>query len=331
MSETLAEEVTKKGSRQTYWTIRLLVDRDLQEECFRAYAYFRWADDVIDVGLENRADRVAFMRRQRKLLRGAENADLPPHLTAEERMLLELVRGERRGNSGLRSYINHFMAVLEFDAHRKGEKIRAEELEAYSAQLAQAVTDGIHYFIGNRRPSSMTENRYLAVTAAHITHMLRDAKEDALVGYVNIPEDRLDGYIVGTDLPQGPEMIAWIKERVKLARKYFRKGEEYFDGLPMLRLKLAGFWYVSRYDFVLTTIEEDGYRLRESYEIRAPISFWLNIAWGTAKVILLHLFGVFSRRSRSAASELGTVGEGPVFKLMPGAPDFPIQGRPTGR
>jgi phytoene/squalene synthetase len=307
MRGTLAEDITWKGSKQTYWTIRLLVDRDLQEDCFKAYAYFRWADDVIDVELENRADRVAFMQRQRKLLKGAENGDLPPDLTAEERMLLELVGRARQGNPGLRSYIDHFMAVLEFDARRKGGKIHAQALEAYSAHLAIAVTDGIHYFIGNHQPSPMTEKRYLAVTAAHITHMLRDAKEDARAGYVNVPAGRLDGYIVGTDLPGGPEMSAWIKARVKLAREYFRQGEEYFDGLRMLRLKLAGLWYVSRYDFVLTTIEEDGYRLRESYELHAPISFWLNIAWRTMRVILLHLLGVFSGRSRTAASGFGTV------------------------
>jgi len=29
--------------------------------------------------------------------------------------------------------------------------------------------------------------RYLAVTGAHITHMLRDAVEDAEAGYYNIP------------------------------------------------------------------------------------------------------------------------------------------------
>ena len=50
-SQSLAARITQNASKQTYYTIRLLVDRDLVPDAYRAYAYFRWVDDVLDAPL----------------------------------------------------------------------------------------------------------------------------------------------------------------------------------------------------------------------------------------------------------------------------------------
>ena len=47
-SAALARSITQASSKQSYYTARLLVDRDLVDDCCRAYGYFRWADDVVD-------------------------------------------------------------------------------------------------------------------------------------------------------------------------------------------------------------------------------------------------------------------------------------------
>ncbi len=47
----LARRITWASSKQSYLTARLLADRDLADDCLRAYAYFRWADDRIDISL----------------------------------------------------------------------------------------------------------------------------------------------------------------------------------------------------------------------------------------------------------------------------------------
>jgi hypothetical protein len=48
MITNLASSITKAGSYQTYYTIRFLVDRERVDDAYRAYAYFRWVDDVLD-------------------------------------------------------------------------------------------------------------------------------------------------------------------------------------------------------------------------------------------------------------------------------------------
>jgi hypothetical protein len=45
---TPAASITKVASKQTYYTIRLLVDRERVEDAYRAYGYFRWVDDTLN-------------------------------------------------------------------------------------------------------------------------------------------------------------------------------------------------------------------------------------------------------------------------------------------
>ena len=48
-SASLARSITWDGSKQTYIIARLLVDKELVNDFMRAYAYFRWMDNIIDV------------------------------------------------------------------------------------------------------------------------------------------------------------------------------------------------------------------------------------------------------------------------------------------
>ncbi len=98
-------------------------------------------------------------------------------------MLMELIRSEREERSGLRSYVHNMMAVMAFDAERRGRLISVDELKEYTRHLATAVTEAMHYFIGYGCKSPQDQTRYLAVSAAHITHMFRDTLDDIEAGY----------------------------------------------------------------------------------------------------------------------------------------------------
>jgi hypothetical protein len=78
----LARSISWQGSKQTYITGRLLIDRDLLDDFYRAYAYFRWVDDVIDISSHSDEERINYIKRQRDLIDGLYNnvrlADLAP-------------------------------------------------------------------------------------------------------------------------------------------------------------------------------------------------------------------------------------------------------------
>ena len=285
----LAQSITRASSKQTYYTARLLVDNDLMNDCYRAYAYFRWADDIIDVSSQSSDERVSFIRRQRELIDRLYRRERPDGLTPEEEIMADLISHDRGENSGLQSFIHNMFAIIEFDAYRKGRLISQQELTWYSNCLGKAVTDGIQYFIGNGHPYPTSDNHYLAATAAHIAHQLRDMVLDTVEGFINIPREYLEAHSISPEDVDSPPFRAWVRNRVEQTRQYFREGKRYLDELEVLRCKVAGYWYCARFEGLLDTIERDGYILRAEYNERRKLSSWLRMVWLGVSITLHHI------------------------------------------
>jgi phytoene/squalene synthetase len=289
-SAELARSITWNGSKQTYYTARLIVDRDLVEDFNRAYAYFRWMDDIIDIADKSDSERIAFTRRQRQLIDSLYDGENPVQLTPEENILADLIKNDRWEDSGLQSFIRHMFAIIEFDSFRKGRLIDQSELDWYQESLAKSVTDGLQYFIGNGHPYPAGEHKYSSATAAHITHLLRDMLPDSRDGLINIPREYLEANNISYDQVHTEAYKSWVRDRVLLAREYFHHGKRYLDRLGVLRTKIAGYWYCARFESVLDTIEKDGYQLRSEYEERRKISTWIKIAWLGVSISFRHIF-----------------------------------------
>lgn len=274
----LAPTITKTASKQTYYTIRLLADRERVADAYRAYAYFRWVDDALDgeTGLSD--GRSVFIQRQKSLLESCYRGESVCDANIEEQMLIELVRHDIDKNNGLQSYLCNMMAVMAFDANRRGRLITQTELTEYTRLLASAVTEAMHYFIGHGCYSPHDETRYLAVTAAHITHMLRDTFDDIQAGYYNVPREVLDAGHISPQEVASDVYRSWVRSRVKLARKYFKAGGEYLKLVENLRCRLAGFAYTARFEWLLDTIEQEHYCLRPQYNERKSFGTGLRMS-----------------------------------------------------
>ena len=284
-SGNLAAEITKSASKQTYYTIRFLVDRERVMDAYRAYGYFRWVDDVIDAeagsminGAETE-ERIAFADRQKSLLDSCYRGEIPDHPCNEEWMLVDLVRNDIEKNSGLQTYLRNMMDVMVFDAKRRGGLVSQAELSRYSHKLGKAVTEALYYFIGHDDPSPRHEARYLAVTAAHITHMLRDAMEDVKSGYFNIPREYLHARGISPRDVNSRAYREWVCGRVQLARGYFKLARECTSQVRNLRCRLAGYAYTARFEWMLNAIERDNYCLRADYPERKSLQAGLWMGW----------------------------------------------------
>jgi phytoene/squalene synthetase len=286
-SQSLAAGITRTASKQTYYTIRFLADRQRVGDAFRAYAYFRWVDDIVD-GEDNcrtgsQPDKIAFIERQKSLLEACYGGEIPDDLCAEERMLVDMIRNDTEKDSGLQIYLRNMMEVMLFDAERRGRVISQSELSEYSRKLAAAVTEAMYYFIGHDDPSPDHEARYLAVTAAHITHMLRDSLEDVDNGYFNIPQEVLTGCGISPRDVDSRAYREWVCGRIQLAKKYFNAGRECTARVRNLRCRLAGFAYTARFEWMLRAIERDHYCLRSEYPQRKSLWAGLWMGWYALK------------------------------------------------
>ncbi len=261
---SLAGSITWKASKLTYFIGRVFVDRDLKEDFFRAYAYFRWIDDIVDESSATNEDRIRFVTRQDTLIKRLFSGDgLMDDLRPEEELLLRLTESRHNHSDNLRSFVENMFAIIQFDAHRKDSTINSAELNWYSGCLGRSVVDGLQYFIGNDHDYPRSENQYSAAIAAHITHLLRDTIPDMANGFINIPSDVLPEQDIQT--PDHPAVRSWVKDRVMLARRLFREGREYIRSLRVKRCQLASYLYCRQFERILDTIERDDYVVRRAY------------------------------------------------------------------
>jgi phytoene/squalene synthetase len=287
---SLAATITKAASRQTYYTVRLLADRQLVDDAYRVYAYFRWVDDALDSTGSSPSENLAFIDRQKSLLAACYRQAYPLAVNANEQMLVDLVRHDPAQDSGLRVYLYNMMAVMDFDARRRGRLVSQKELDVYTHHLASAVTEAMHYFIGHCCPTPSDETRYLAVTAAHITHMLRDTYDDVQHGYYNIPGELLAANHLQPDDLHSSAYRLWVRSRVQLARGYFALGKRYLARVRNLRCRLAGYAYTARFEWLLDTFQREDYCLRPAYSERKSFRASLGMS-GLVLSSLLNLPG----------------------------------------
>jgi phytoene/squalene synthetase len=289
MSRSLAATITWAASKQTYYTIRLLVDRPRVEDAYRAYAYFRWVDDLLDAAApadgatedDARHARRAFLDRQQSLVERCLRGQLPGAVNRQEAMLVELLRPAGADNR-IVSYVRHMMLVMEFDVGRRGRLATEAQLDEYTRCLAIAVSEAMHAFLdGGRAPSGVSsprdDTRYRAVAGAHVLHMLRDTFDDLRTGYVNVPREVLEAHRITPRDVDSDAYRAWVAGRVRRAREDLDAGRAYFAGVPSIRHRIAGLAYMARFEWLIDTLERDGYRLRPRYTERGSPAAMLRM------------------------------------------------------
>jgi phytoene/squalene synthetase len=314
-SLSLAAAITRAASSQTYYTIRLLVDRPRVEDAYRAYAYFRWVDDVLDGGAARGsscaglrpAERLAFLDRQQALLQACLRGDRPQPACQEETLLVDLLRRSDPDDFELRSYLGQMMRVMAFDARRRGRLITGHELDDYTRSLAIAVTDAMHHFIGHvcgGAPDDADRNR--AVTGAHILHMLRDTDADVRAGYFNIPSEVLEAFSIGPGDIRCDAYRAWVRARVREAESHLEAGSAYFGRVTSRRHRLAGLAYIARFRWLIDRLERDGFQIRQTYA---------DVAGPTAKIRMVAFvtMGMLARQRVPAGRDarIAARGSGP--------------------
>jgi len=282
----LPARITKAGSKQTYYTFRLLTDRDRVQDAFRSYAYFRWLDDLLDCDSGTKPEKVELIKRQQALMEASYQGNQPDDASPEEQMLVDLVQNDGEKDSGLQIYLRNMMAVMAFDVERCGQVISEAELTEYTHLLSTAVTELLFYFIGHEDSPTRTKNRYDAVNGAHVVHMLRDVVEDISAGYINVPGEYINKQQISLDELHSLSFRRWVFGRVKLARQYFKDGRSYIAQVNSFRCRLAGFAYLARFEWMMRAIEQDGYCLRPEYPERKSLKAGLWMFWRTTLSLL---------------------------------------------
>jgi hypothetical protein len=269
----LAAEITKAASHQTYYTIRILVDRPRMDDAYRAYAYFRWVDDILDAETQGparasaeRITRRRFLERQQSLMERCLRGEPPPReIDLHEAMLVDLVGSAGSDGVAVETYLRHMMRVMDFDLGRRGRLVSEAELNDYTKWLAVAVTESMHHFIGNGSCAPDDPSRYAAASGAHILHMLRDTFVDLRAGYWNVPGEVLAAHAIEPEDVHSAAYRAWVAARVQLASKELESGRAYLARVESARHRLAGLAYIARFEWLIETLTREDFWLRPTY------------------------------------------------------------------
>jgi phytoene/squalene synthetase len=300
--DPLARSITRSANGQADWTIRLLVDRPLVDDAYRAYAYFRWVDDRLDLGEMDRSEAQVFLTRQETLLAAAYRGERRGDASPEEQFILDLIHKHPDPDSGLGLYIRHLMNVMRFDAERRGRVISAGELTRYTGWLACGVTEVLHFFIRSDAVPPRSPTRYLAAAGAHIAHMLRDTRQDIARGYFNIPSEVLRRAGVAPDDIDHPAYRDWARSRAARARRCLRLGRAYVARVESLRCRIAMLAYCIRFERTLASIEGGGYAPLPTEPSTPAVEFATTVA--AAVVAALPPPSLASRHPLAATARL---------------------------
>lgn len=263
-SAALARAITRAEGGVTFGLIRWLVAPSRRDDAFRAYAYFRWVDDHLDTGDTGRPIRLAFLARQEALVDAGLRGRTPSPSTPEERMLVDLVDGDKPPQSSLARYVQSMLQVMRFDSSRQGRTISRHELAEYTRGLSLGVISALDCFLGPEDRSTVLPAQ-LAVAGAHIAHMLRDTTDDLRLGYYNIPREVLSASDLRPDQIGSPAYRAWVQRRADLARRAIRCGKAYVLAARNFRFRLACLVYVLRFEVLLDAIRDGNYEVDRSF------------------------------------------------------------------
>ncbi len=249
----------------------------------------RWTDDRVDNPNVARTERMSFIQRQRALVEACYQQQVPDDMSDEEYLVADLIVHGPGRESGLASFIDNMLAIIDFDAERMGRQITERELDWYVDSLSRSVTDGLRFFIGNGKSYPDSAHQYKAAAAAHIAHLLRDTHEDVENGFFNVPIEYLRSNNFGPSDLEHSALAGWVRERVALARRLFREGKPYLDQLGVFRCKVAGYWYCTRFESLLDRIEADDFELRPSYGRRLKLASFRRMARQSVSITFRHL------------------------------------------
>jgi hypothetical protein len=212
--------------------LRLLATRDRFQTFAQVYAYFRWADDIVDAPGRDPREVCAFAAGQDELIAGRR-----PPATPEEQGLVEALKVP-----AVRPAVHSMWSALVFDAARGEEPLAPEALDAQIARVGDAWTLAAAWAAGE--DAALPGGVFELARAATRVHTLRDVSVDLTLGYRNFPPSAT------TDAG----MRAWRREMAARARAGFAAGREALPGVRRRRARILLWLMAWRYERVLTTV-----------------------------------------------------------------------------
>jgi len=250
----------KKHNLEAYLATQLFIRGKRVRLANLLYTYLRWVDDFIDNIDIDKSEQKNFLLEQSEIINSFYNKNKTETKNYLEETISEVINYDIENGRGLKTVIKKMFEVFDFDIKRKNTFPDFEGLDEYSKKIGDAYTRALLFFLA---PSLPYKEKYsISAYASHQVHLLRDFLIDKENGYFNISREEINKYNIKKDLSQDEAFSHWLKEKIRNIKSLFIEGKKTFSEIPILKVKLTGYLYCSRYERVIRRIEKNGYKLR---------------------------------------------------------------------
>lgn len=224
------------------------------------YSYLRYVDDFVDTINIEKTEQKEFLLEQSKKIKSFYNKNKPEIKNNLEKAISDVINYDIKNGYGLKTVIKEMFEVFDFDIKRKNSIPDFEGLNEYSKKIGDAYTRALLFFLA---PNLTYKEKYsIAAYASHQVHLLRDFLIDKNNGYFNISKEEMNKYHIKDTLQQDEVFSLWVKDKIRNIKCLFAKGKKTFAEIPILKVRLTGHLYCSRYERVIRSIERNGHKLR---------------------------------------------------------------------
>ena len=250
----------KKNNFEAYLATQLFIRGQKGRLANFLYSYLRWVDDFIDNINIDKKEQKNLLLAQIKIINSLYDKNKPEINNHFEKTISEVIDFDIKNGCVLKTVIKEMFEVFDFDIKRKKSIPDFEGFNEYSKKIGAAYTRALLFFLAPSLP--YREEYSVSAYASHQVHLLRDFIIDKESGYFNISKEEIDKYHIKDTLQQDEAFSLWLKDKIWNIKNLFTEGKKAFAEIPILKVRLTGHLYCSRYERVIRSIERNGYKLK---------------------------------------------------------------------
>lgn len=237
------------------------------------YAYLRVVDDTVDDSSRTKADRIAYLDRQIRLIHDCYMG-VAASKSRESEFLSRLIQFDRAHGARFRASLDGMLAAIRLDGARDGNPITYSRLMSQYRLESESYLRAIAAASELDVTASVPPPGHEAALGAKLAHVLRDLLEDVKNGRLNLSLEEIASHRLSVHDFRARESSAavreWVANRARLGMLLLREGLASSAAAKSTRYSMMVAILATKYQVYLHRVKLRGFRLSKTITLAQP-------------------------------------------------------------